>query len=260
MRNTHVTQDIRLRIAGGVTIAAAVIGLSVITSTIVASQAYERRGRQVSEQSSQIVVRGSARQRITSDLAVWTVRVRGQGPTLPEAFATLDKGSGRVRAFLSAENFAPGDIEVSAIDTDTIFKRTDNGNLTTTIDSYAMTRVFTVTSKDCPKVLATAGKVTELLKEGIEVYTSSPNFYYSKLADLRITILGDASADARSRGEEIATRAKARITELKSISAGPIQLTPPNSTDVSSGGSYDTSTIEKDASVSVSATFGLSGR
>ena len=40
---------------------------------------------------------------------------------------------------------------------------------------------------------------------------------------------------------------------------GVLQITRPNSTDVSSYGIYDTSTIEKDVSVVVTTTFGLRG-
>jgi hypothetical protein len=122
-----------------------------------------------------------------------------------------------------------------------------------------MDRTFTITTPNVARVAAASTEVTQLLKNGIEVSTQRPAYYYTKLADLRISILGDASQDARSRADEMTSKTGSKITALRSIQTGPIQLTVPNSTDVSGYGAYDTSTIEKDASVTVTATFGISG-
>lgn len=252
-------QSIKVRLVGGLTLVAIVIGVSIVTSATVASRAYERRGMQAMDQNKQLVVRGSARQRITSDLAVWTVRVRGAGASIPEAFAVLDASSNRVRQFLSSKAFADAEVEISAIDTATIYKRNDNGSETRQIDSYSMERTFTITTPNVQRVAAASTEVTELLKDGVEVSTQRPAFYYTKLADLRVSILGDASQDAKQRADEMASRTGASITGLRSVQTGPVQVTLPNSTDVSGYGTYDTSTIEKDASVTVTATFGLSG-
>jgi hypothetical protein len=252
-------QNIKIRIAGGLTLVALVIGLSIVTSASVASRAYERRGQQTAEQTQQLTVRGSARQRITSDLAVWTVRVRGSGPTIPAAFTVLEDASTQVSKFLSTSGFPSSEIELSAIDTTTLYKRNANGNETREIDSFSMDRTFTITTPNVARVAAASTEVTQLLKHGIEVSTQRPAYYYTKLADLRISILGDASQDARSRADEMTSKTGSKITTLRSIQTGPIQLTVPNSTDVSGYGAYDTSTIEKDASVTVTANFGISG-
>src|SRR5262249_31553969 len=58
---------------------ALVVGLSVVTSTMVASRAYQQRGRQAAARAEEITVRGAARRPITSDLAGWRIRGRGRG-------------------------------------------------------------------------------------------------------------------------------------------------------------------------------------
>lgn len=251
--------DVKIRLAGGAVAVAAVVGLSVLSSTFVASRAIENRGDKQIEQFKQIVVKGSARTRIRSDLAVWRISVSGSGSDLPAAFAVLEQGVTRVRDFLREAGFAQDEVDLSAIGTTTRFRRTDQNVETGEVEAYRLDQVFVVTSQDVDKVAAAGGEVTRLLREGVLVQSQRPEYYYSGMSDLRVNILGSASHDARARADEVATQTSARVTELRSLSVGPIQLTEPNSTEVSSYGTYDTSTIEKDASVTVTATFGIAG-
>ena len=60
-------------------------------------------------------------------------------------------------------------------------------------------------------------------------------------------MLAKAAKDARVRAEAIALQAGSEVGGLKRVNTGVFQITVPNSTKVSSWGSYDTSTIKKDA-------------
>jgi hypothetical protein len=125
------------------------------------------------------------------------------------------------------------------------------------VASHAMERQFTVTSPQVGKVAKTSGEVTLLLKDGVQVSSTRPNYYYTKLPDLRVTIVGDAAHDAKIRADEVVSKSGTKVGEVRHLYTGPIQVTQPNSTDVNGNGSYDTSTIEKDVFVTVTATFGL---
>jgi hypothetical protein len=67
--------------------------------------------------------------------------------------------------------------------------------------------------------------------------------------------LGQAIADAKARAVEIAKSGGASIGKLKSASSGVVQVMAPNSTNVEDYGSYDTSTIDKEVSVTARAAF-----
>ena len=56
-------------------------------------------------------------------------------------------------------------------------------------------------------------------------------------------------------GLSIASSTGQTVGKLKSASSGVVQVMQPNSTDVSDYGSYDTSTIEKEVSVTARAVF-----
>lgn len=249
--------NVRVKCAGGVLAIAAVVGVSVVTSTVVASRAYEERGRAAAARADDIAVRGSARARITSDLAVWVIRIRGDGPELKAAYEKLESAASRVSDFLAKAGFAESEIALSAIDTAVHYKQDDRGHDTHEIAGYTLDRVFTVTSPRTGQVAAASTAVTELIKDNVRVISARPDYYCTKLAELRLSIAGEAARDARARAEEVATRAGCRLGPVRELRTGPIQVTAPNSTEVSGSGSYETETIDKDISVTVNATYGI---
>ena len=70
-------------------------------------------------------------------------------------------------------------------------------------------------------------------------------------------MLAKATKDARIRAEAIAREAGSNVGAVKRVNTGVFQITVPNSTRVSSWGSYDTSTINKDITAVMGVTFGV---
>jgi hypothetical protein len=89
------------------------------------------------------------------------------------------------------------------------------------------------------------------------IESSPPQYYYTKIGDLKIEMLGEASKDAKERAERIASSTGNSIGSVKSARMGVLQITAADSTDVSDSGTYDTSTIEKDMTAVVNISFAV---
>jgi hypothetical protein len=252
-----VEHRVRINILSSAAVLALAVVASVVTSTAIASRAYQSRARESRKEGQTLTVRGSARQRITSDLAVWTVRLRAEGSDLPTAFATLEAAGHQVMGFLVEQGFTPERVAAAAITTETHHQRDERGHEIQRIEGYTLWRDYTVTTPDVRRVAAAAGAVTSLIKEGVAVVSLAPEFLFTGLPDLRVTILGEAAKDARARADELGRNAGFRVGSVRDVHAGILQVVRPDSTDVSGGGTYDTGTIEKDVNVVVTAVFGI---
>lgn len=242
----------------GAAIALAVgITVSIVASTALAARSFDKRIDQIEATDQEVSVKGSARARVRSDIATWRIDVTGEQPTLAEAFGTLEEGTQRLEAFLVDKGFDDAEVNRSAISTMTHYIRDKEGRATRDIDAYTLTRSFTVTTSDVAKVARAAGDVTELLRDNIRLTSGSPQYTYSGLPDVKVDIIAQASGDARARAEAIAREAGAQVSEVRTVRQGVMQVTRPDSTDVSSYGIYDTSTIDKDVSIVMTITFGL---
>ena len=149
---------IRLHATTVVIVIALGLTVSLITSTVVAARAYTGRAENTAREYRTIDVKGSTRQRIRSDQAVWSISVIGRGAALTDAFAILDDGVNRVRQFLKDMDFSDTEIGLSAIDTTEHYARDAKGNFTREITEYTLQRSFTVTTTDVIRVNRTAGR------------------------------------------------------------------------------------------------------
>ncbi len=250
----------RIRLVGAAVVVSLALVTSLVTSTAVASRAYVQRGEQQTRQTRTLEVTGSAKKRITSDLALWSIRVAGEGKTLEDAFVRLSASVEKVRVFLAQQGFEAEAVALGAIHTAAHHKRDDRGNELREVAAYELRRAFSIRTTDLERVGRAAGEVTELLKGGAHVESLAPQFVYTKLQDLKIRMVGEATANARERAEVIARESRCRIGAVKDARAGVLQITPPWSTEVSSGGMNDTSTIEKDITSVVHLTLQVEAR
>jgi hypothetical protein len=97
--------------------------------------------------------------------------------------------------------------------------------------------------------------MTALSQQGVQFSPEAPQYSISNLADLRVSLMGDAVVDAKARAAGIAKAMGQSVGKLKSASSGVVQVLQPNSNDISDYGQYDTSTIDKDVMITVRATF-----
>ena len=70
-------------------------------------------------------------------------------------------------------------------------------------------------------------------------------------------MLSKTVKDDPIRTKTIALQAGSKVGGLKKVNKGVFQITVPNSTRVSSWGSYDTSTIKKDITAVMGVTFAV---
>ncbi|MCU0621445.1 MAG: SIMPL domain-containing protein [Gemmatimonadales bacterium] len=232
--------------------AAGVLGLALLGAAFIVSRAMERLRRAGDE----ITVTGSAKRPIASDLATWRGSVEIQRATLPEAAAELERHAARVRRFIVEGGFADSLVRLSAISSTTVREYTQ-GESTNRVLGYRMQQTVSVTSPDIAGVTALSRSAGTLLADGVPLSPQSPEYLFTRLADLRIAMLGDATEDARVRAQQIAERSGGRIGRIKSVRQGVFQITPRNSTEISDYGMNDVSAIEKDITAVVRVTFAL---
>jgi hypothetical protein len=111
-------------------------------------------------------------------------------------------------------------------------------------------------STEVEKVEQISREITELLNKGISLYSEPPRYYYTKLADLKIKMISEATEDARIRAEQISEKSGSSLGDLQSATMGVFQITGQNSDEEYSwGGTFNTSAKEKTASITMKLTY-----
>ena len=99
-------------------------------------------------------------------------------------------------------------------------------------------------------------ELPSLIAEGLNINVYDPMYYFSKLDDVKLDLLSAAAADARNRASNIATNSGAKLGDLKESRAGVFQITAATGDEeFSAGGSFNLSSREKKARVTVRSVF-----
>lgn len=204
-----------------------------------------------------LTVRGFAERQITSDFAVWRANLTARAKTAKDAFAKLQADEARLRAGLIREGVAADLLKVTSTCVTPAFKTDERGMTTSEILGYTIARDFQVATAEVGLAPKFASATEALLRDGLELNPSAPEFYCRKLKDLRADLLGDAVRDAQKRAETIAKQAGRTVGALRSAQQGVFQITPIYSTEISAMGELDTTSLEKSIKAVVTAEFGL---
>jgi len=204
-----------------------------------------------------ISVTGSAKRRIASDYIVWDSSVTSQQPTPQRALAQLGGWTDKVRAFLKQAGARDAEVTVAPISTETVRATDANGDETGQVLGYRLTRGFEVRSARVSAIAALVEQSSQLLTQGIPLEGQPPQYVFTKLPSLRPELLAAATQDALERARVLVHSTGGRLGGLRQVDVGVFQVTPPNSTEVSDEGVYDTSTLAKDVTAVVNVTFAL---
>jgi hypothetical protein len=192
-----------------------------------------------------------------SDLVVWQGNFSTQASTLAESYRNLQRDHSIVMDYFKNKNIPTEAITISPISTMTLYARDERGIESSRVTGYRLSQTVEITSTDVKLITQISRESTELIKDGV-VFNSYPaQYFYTKVDDLKIQMLGEATKDARLRAEQLATNSGGKVGALRSAAQGVFQITPAYSTQVSDAGIYDTSTLEKSIKAVVTIEYSI---
>lgn len=235
-----------------------VLGICIALGTIISTMILSDGLIRFKKASAEVInVTGSAEKKIVSDYSVWTSGFSVRDAQLKEAFAKLKGDTAKVKAYLASKGISDNEMIISQVETTPIYKRNEKGNFTNDIEAYVLNQRVEVRSADVAKITVVSRESTELIEQDIRFVSDAPQYFYTKLGELKLEMLAAASADAKKRAGKIAAASGNKIGRIRSADMGVFQITPVNSTEVSAWGENDTTSLEKKVFAVVHADFAI---
>ena len=204
-----------------------------------------------------ITVTGSAKTSATADKVVWNLTVSESAQSASSAVKKVESGSASLAKYLTDGTLPSSGLELGGISSYPVNEYV-NGNPTGRVLSYNAAQTTIARSSDVQLIKKLNNGIGVLLATGVNVQSNGPQYLVSTLSALRPQLLADAMKDAKARAVSITAAVGGKVGAVISVTSGPVQVTTPDSTDTSGGGYYDTSTIPKTVSVTVSVSFKVS--
>ena len=228
-----------------------IVALAIIVTAFVFSNAFKNRNRA----NNTISVTGLGKKDFVSDLIVWSGSFIKKSTNLKEAYSELDKDRESILKYLVGKGIKKENIIFSAVDINKEFDDVYGSNgerLKSVFTGYRLSQTVQIESSEVNKVEDISRQVSELINSGVEFYSNIPQYYYTKLAELKIEMIAEATKDANTRAKRIAENAGRGVGRLKNADMGVFQITAQNSAEEYSwGGSFNTSSKRKTATITV---------
>lgn len=227
----------------------------IALAIVIASWSFSGALKQRKNTHHTISVTGLGKKDFTADFIVWSGSFARKNLNLKEAYAELDRDRESIRSYLLGKGIKESNIVFSAVDIDKEFQNLydRNGNQSQTIfTGYRLRQNVQIESNEVDKTENVSRQVTELINSGVEFNSNSPQYYYTKLAELKIEMIAEATRDAQTRAQKIAEHAGGGLGKLQSANMGVFQIVAQNSSEEYSwGGSFNTSSKKKTATIPI---------
>ena len=251
--------------ASGFRVSPAVVATTIASLAFLGTGALVARSFvDVKNASDVINVTGSARRSIMSDQAVWRFTVQStDGASLQTAYRNFRATQPAIEAFLKAQALTGAELRRDPVNagpqTYSVYEDVGGEAREVQRTRYVVSETYRLQSNDIAKVQQAVGAATGAFVEastaGVDIQSGDIEYLYTKLADVRLELLKEASQDAQRRAQAIAQSAGNSVGAVKNARMGVFQITPRFETSVEDSGSYDTSSLEKDVTAVVEIDF-----
>ena len=227
------------------------LGIAAVVCAIVLARAYTYKYRS----QDTIVVTGLGETEFSSDLIVWSGTLTAEAQNVAAGYAEIEQSKQKVQKYLEDKGIPAAAVVFEFVNVDKQYTPVYNasGNWAgQRFTGYQLRQRFTVESPDVEKVETVSREISSLIAQGVSIEAYAPDYYYTKLDDVKMGLIEKASADARMRAEKIAVNAGTKIGSVASARMGVFQITGTNSNEeFSAGGSFNTANRNKKARITM---------
>lgn len=240
-------------------VAALVLGLSLIITVGFAVSSFVGYKQSA---AGGLIATGSATRDFTSNLIVWRGNFSGYGKSTTEAYEKIKKDAGIIEDYLISHGVSKENIVFSSVSINPDYRQiyNDYGNYVgSELVGYQLNQGLTIQSEDVDNIERISRDITELIGSGVNFYSEPPEYYYTKLGELKLELIEAATQDAKARIDIMAKEAGASTGKLLSSILGTFQITAQNSATDSymAGGAFNTWSREKTMFISVNLHYSV---
>jgi hypothetical protein len=177
-----------------------------------------------------VTVKGVAEKPVRADLAIWPLRIVVADASLPSAQYRMNEGTVIARRFLIANGIDSTQISLQGLRVQDTAANPYQGERAG--PRFIIEQTVLVRSNDVDLVQQTSSRVGALVNQGVvfssgqEYGPGGPTYLFTKLNELKPTMIAEATAEARKAAEQFARDSKSRLGGIRSANQGVFVILP----------------------------------
>jgi hypothetical protein len=169
-----------------------------------------------------VTVRGLAEKPVKADLAILPLRFTASGDDLTLVQSQIDADTTRVREFLKSQGYKAEEIETGRLE---VADTRSREYQTQAAARYILAQTLIVRTTDVDRVTATTRALGELVRQGVVLQDfQGPTYSFTKLNDIRPSMIAEATASARSGAAQFAKDSGTNLGPIKQATQGSFEI------------------------------------
>lgn len=172
-----------------------IIGAAIVVSAWLLARAYTYKYHA----QETIVVTGLGETEFSSDLIVWNGFITAEAQNVEAGYAQIESSKKKVYDYLLSKGIAAEAVVFQFVNVTKQYEPVYSANGSWAgqrFTGYRLSQGFTVESKSVDAVENVSREISSLIAQGVSIEAMQPDYYYTKLDDVKLSLIEKASADA----------------------------------------------------------------
>lgn len=169
-----------------------------------------------------VTVKGLAEREVNADKVTWSISTKETGNDLPALYERINVQTDKIKAFLKANGISEQEITVNAPTVTDLEAREWGDNQKNF--RYIINTTVTVATNKVKEVNQTIYKQGELLKQGVAIDSSYPNYEYASFQQMKPEMMAEAIKNAQKTAEQFADASNAELGNIQTAGQGQFEI------------------------------------
>ena len=169
-----------------------------------------------------VTVKGLAEREVSADKVTWSIGTKVTGNDLPLLYENINIQTDKIKRFLRQNGLDEKEITVNPPSINDLEAREWGDNQKNF--RYIVNTTITVATNKVTEVNAAIFKQAELLKQGVAIENSSPDYEYASFQKMKPEMMAEAIKNAQKTAEQFTEASKCDLGSIQTAGQGQFEI------------------------------------
>ena len=175
-----------------------------------------------SNKDRKVTVKGLSEREVKADKVIWSISYNEMGDNLPTLYENINAKTGKIKAFLQQNGIEDGEITVNPPSVNDLESNQWSENRRSF--RYIINTNLTVSTQKVDQVNKAIFKQAELLKQGVAIEGSYPQYEYVSFQQMKPEMMEEAIKNAQKTAEQFAKASDSELGKIQTAGQGQFEI------------------------------------
>ena len=169
-----------------------------------------------------VTVKGLAEREVPADKVTWSISTKETGNDLPTLHERINVQANKIKTFLKQNGIEESEITVNPPSVTDLEAREWGDNQKPF--RYIVNTTITVATTKVEEVNKAIFKQAEMLKQGVALDSSYPNYEYASFQQMKPEMMSEAIKNAQKTAEQFAEASESKLGKIQTAGQGQFEI------------------------------------